>query len=156
MADLVYQEQQLTEEQQKTSEVFLTEAEEHVYHQTVEQWNRPQEYRELHQELPQIWETIDLVHKEQTNHLDEEVIEELLEQNHTLRQNTVQKEQLLTTEHIEELQTRTVHHQTVETSAADIEKMIQQGMRNQVVELSDQVYNRLERRLGNDRMRRGR
>lgn len=156
MADLVYQEQQLTEEQQKTSEVFLTEAEEHVYHQTVEQWNRPQEYRELHQELPQIWETIDLVHKEQTNHLDEEVIEELLEQNHTLRQNTVQKEQLLTTEHIEELQTRTVHHQTVETSAADIEKMIQQGMRNQVAELSDQVYNRLERRLGNDRMRRGR
>lgn len=34
--------------------------------------------------------------------------------------------------------------------------MIQQGMRNQVAELSDQVYNRLERRLGNDRMRRGR
>ena len=84
------------------------------------------------------------------------MIEELLEQNHTLRQNTVQKEQLLTTEHIEELQTRTVHHQMVETSAADIEKMIQQGMRNQVAELSDQVYNRLERRLGNDRMRRGR
>lgn len=156
MADLVYQENQITEEQQEKSEVFLTEAEEYVYHQALERWNQPQEYREVHQELPQLWETIDLVHKEQTNRLDEEVIEELLEQNQTLRQNTVQKEQLLTTEHIEEIQTRTVHHQTVETSTADIERIIQQGMRNQVAELSDQVYNRLERRLGNDRMRRGR
>lgn len=156
MADLVYQEHQNTVEQQEKSETILTEPQEYVYHQTLEQWNQPQEYRELHQELPQLWETIDLVHKEQTNHFDEEVVEELLEQNRTLRQNTVQKEQLLTTEHIEEVQTRTVQQQMVETSVTDIEKMIQQGMRNQVAELSDQVYNRLERRLGNDRMRRGR
>lgn len=156
MADLVYQEHQTTVEQQEQTESFQTDVEERVYHQTLEQWNQPREYREIHQELPQLWETVKLVHKEQTNHLEEEVLEELLEQNRTLRQNTVQKEQLLTTEHIEEVQTRTVHHQTVETSASDIERMIQQGMRSQVAELSDQVYNRLERRLGNDRMRRGR
>lgn len=156
MADLVYQEHQTMLEQQERSETVMLEPVETIQHQTWEQWNQPQEYRAIHQEQPQVWETIDFVHKEQTNHLDEEIVEELLEQNRTLRQNTTQKEQILTTEHIEELQTRTVHHQTVETSAADIERMIQQGMRNQVAELSDQVYNRLERRLGNERMRRGR
>ena len=31
-----------------------------------------------------------------------------------------------------------------------------EGMRSQVAELSDQVYTRLEKRLGNERMRRGR
>ena len=156
MADLVYQEHQTTVLQQGEPQIQINEPTEYIQKQVKEEWLQPQEYRELHQELPQVWETIDLVHKEQTNHLDEEVVEELLEQNRTLRQNTVQKEQLLTTEHIEEIQTQTIHHQTIETSAADIEKMIQQGMRNQVAELSDQVYNRLERRLGNERMRRGR
>lgn len=156
MADLVYQEHQTTVLQQGEPQIQINEPTEYIQKQVKEEWLQPQEYRELHQELPQVWETIDLVHKEQTKHLDEEVVEELLEQNRTLRQNTVQKEQLLTTEHIEEIQTQTIHHQTIETSAADIEKMIQQGMRNQVAELSDQVYNRLERRLGNERMRRGR
>lgn len=156
MADLVYQERLMEAEQLKQQETFVTEPVEHIHKQTQEEWNQPQEYRELHQELPQMWETIDLVHKEQTNHLDEEVVEELLEQNRTLRQNTIQKEQLLSTEQIEERKTQTIYQQTVETSAADIERLIQQGMRNQVAELSDQVYNRLERRLGNERMRRGR
>lgn len=156
MADLVYQERQTAIEQPGQQETFVMEPVEHIHKQTREEWSQPQEYRELHQELPQMWETIDLVHKEQTNHLDEEVVEELLEQNRTLRQNTVQKEQLLSTEQIEERKTQTIYQQTVETSAADIERLIQQGMRNQVAELSDQVYNRLERRLGNERMRRGR
>ena len=101
-------------------------------------------------------ETIEMVHKQQDNQLEEEVLSELLEQNRTLRQHTVQKEQLLTTEQIEERTTQTVHQQVLETSTVDIERLIQEGMRSQVAELSDQVYTRLEKRLGNERMRRGR
>ena len=156
MADLVYQESKNVVEQQEEQPILHQEQIEQIKQQLLNQWNQPQEYRKLYQELPQVRETIEMVHKQQDNQLEEEVLSELLEQNRTLRQHTVQKEQLLTTEQIEERTTQTVHRQVLETSTMDIERMIQEGMRSQVAELSDQVYTRLEKRLGNERMRRGR
>lgn len=156
MADLVYQESKNVVEQQEEQTILHQEQIEQIKQQLLNQWNQPQEYRKLYQELPQVRETIEMVHKQQDNQLEEEVLSELLEQNRTLRQHTVQKEQLLTTEQIEERTTQTVHRQVLETSTMDIERLIQEGMRSQVAELSDQVYTRLEKRLGNERMRRGR
>ena len=53
---------------------------------------------------------------------------------------------------------RTVHQQTqqvVNRETEDITEMIQKGVRQQMGELSEQIYSRLEKRLQNEKKRRG-
>ena len=73
---------------------------------------------------------------------------------------TTQGKRLVDHEEVQDRQTvsRTVHQQTqqvVNRETEDITEMIQKGVRQQMGELSEQIYSRLEKRLQNEKKRRG-
>lgn len=99
---------------------------------------------------------LSLVHKiESENQIDETVLEELLQRGRTetkvteVSENTVQRTQ----KNIQNVQTQ-MNTQTV-TDTAAIAEMIQRGVRRQMGEISEQVYSRIEKKLQNERKRRG-
>ena len=96
-----------------------------------------------------------LIHKTRDSHLDEEVIEQLLEQNRMLKNN------ISLTERVEEdkqiTNTKVVHQvqQNVIHETQDISDIVQKSMQRQIGSISDQVYSKLEKRLQNEKKRRG-
>ena len=73
---------------------------------------------------------------------------------------TTQGKRLVDHEEVQDRQTvsRTVHQQTqqvVNRETEDITEMIQKGVRQQMGALSEQIYSRLEKRLQNEKKRRG-
>ena len=98
---------------------------------------------------------IALFHKSTQQQIDQEMLESLMEQN-----RTTQGKRLVDHEEVQDRQTvsRTVHQQTqqvVNRETEDITEMIQKGVRQQMGELSEQIYSRLEKRLQNEKKRRG-
>ena len=85
----------------------------------------------------------------QTNIQNEQVKQQIRIQNEQVKQQIcIQNEQVK----------RQIHEQTdnaVKKSAVNINEMVQRGVQRQIDSISNQVYRRLERRLSDDRKRRG-
>ena len=99
--------------------------------------------------------SVSLVHKSVENQIDEEMLEQILNQNRTTREKVQVEEQ-----EREEKQVRhtTIHRQEQNTlikEAEDLTELIQRGVQRQIGNISDQVYSKLEKRLQNEKKRRG-
>ncbi|MCD8326441.1 MAG: hypothetical protein LUC90_07095, partial [Lachnospiraceae bacterium] len=100
-------------------------------------------------------QNLSLVHKSLENRVDEEELMELLEQNRTLRRDVNVTNRVEETRREENV---TLRQQSVNTryeEKEDMERLIQRGVQRQMGVLSDQIYTRLERRLENEKKRRG-
>lgn len=101
-------------------------------------------------------ERIALVHKQQTeNEITEEIREQLLNQNRVLENQTKVMEEVThnsrTVEH--RVTNQTTHEITEQTE--NLTEMISRGVQGRIGDITDQVYSRLEKRLQNERRRRG-
>ena len=99
---------------------------------------------------------IALVHKQQTeNEITEEIMEQLMNQNRVLENQTrVMEEVTQNSKTVERHVTnQTTHEITRETE--NLTEMISRGVQGRIGDITDQVYNRLEKRLQNERRRRG-
>lgn len=99
---------------------------------------------------------ITLVHKQQTeNEITEEIMEQLLNQNRVLENQTKVMEEVTqnsrTVEH--HITNQTTHEITEQTE--NLTEMINRGVQGRIGDITDQVYSRLEKRLQNERRRRG-
>lgn len=98
---------------------------------------------------------LSLVHKSTEQQINQEMLKELIEQN-----RVTQGRQAITHEEVKDQSTvrRTVHQETrhvVNRETEDLTELIQKGVRQQMGVLSEQIYSRLERRLQNEKKRRG-
>ena len=99
---------------------------------------------------------IALVHKQQTeNEITEEIMEQLMNQNRVLQNQTrVMEEVTQNSRTVERRVTnQTTHEVTQQTE--NLTEMISRGVQGKIGDITDQVYNRLEKRLQNERRRRG-
>lgn len=98
---------------------------------------------------------VSLIHKTTENYIDEEILAQLFEQNRLNRTETKVTGQ--TDEERSEIH-KTILGQTRKTEVQenqDITELIQNGVRRQLGIISDQVYSKLEKRLQNEKKRRG-
>lgn len=106
-----------------------------------------------HSETAQV--QIPLVHRSNETQLDEELIQTLLMQNRTTKGTTVVTEQEVQDQKVVQ---KTVHQQTqqiLKQESEDITELIQRGVQRQIGAISDQIYTKLEKRLQNEKKRRG-
>ena len=99
---------------------------------------------------------ISLVHRQQTeNEVTEEIMEQLMNQNRVLENQTrVMEEVTQNSKTVERhITNQTTHEITRETE--NLTEMISRGVQGRIGDITDQVYNRLEKRLQNERRRRG-
>ena len=99
---------------------------------------------------------IALVHKHQTeNEITEEIMEQLMNQNRVLENQTRVREEVTQNSKTVErhITNQTTHEITRETE--NLTEMISRGVQGRIGDITDQVYNRLEKRLQNERRRRG-
>ncbi len=118
--------------------------------------------REIRKAAPEIKveersaERLSLVHKSQESVVDEELIEEIIQQNRRIEQQNNRIDTIVTKN---ETETKTViqHQQnnTVIEHVNQIEQAVQQGITGQMDEITEKVYNKLSRRLANEKARRG-
>ncbi|MCD8130236.1 MAG: hypothetical protein LUE16_02980 [Lachnospiraceae bacterium] len=100
-------------------------------------------------------QNISLVHRSLENQIDEEELRELLSENRLLQRDTNVTNRV---EEVNREENVTVRQQTTNTQydeKEDIERLIQRGVQRQMGVLTDQIYSRLERRLENEKKRRG-
>ncbi len=101
-------------------------------------------------------EPLHLVHKSQESTIDEEVIEELVNQNRKIEQ---QNERIETIVNNNTTETKTIinntEHHKVYQQNQDVEDAVSRGIRGQMDEITEKVYNKLSRRLANEKIRRG-
>ncbi len=103
---------------------------------------------ESHQELS-------LVHKSTESTLDEETLQEILAQERTRNRRTEVVKQTEEDHRVENTQVVNRSGQSSVTRQQDLEELIERGLQRQMSQLSDQVYTKLERRLENEKKRRG-
>lgn len=99
---------------------------------------------------------VTLVHKQQTeNELTEEIMEQLMNQNRVLENQTKVMEEVTQNSRTVErrVTNQTTHEVTQQTE--NLTEMISRGVQGRIGDITDQVYNRLEKRLQNERRRRG-
>ena len=99
---------------------------------------------------------IALVHKQQTeNEITEEIMEQLMNQNRVIENQTRVMEEVTQNSRTVErrITNQTTHEITQQTE--NLTEMISRGVQGRIGDITDQVYNRLEKRLQNERRRRG-
>ncbi len=99
-----------------------------------------------------------LIHRDVSNTIDEEFAEELQEQRHMLEETNRRIEQTVKNEETHSMKiVNTVNDQVVQEvpKPENLSRMIDQGIKAQVDTISEKVYNKLERRLNNEKIRRG-
>lgn len=98
---------------------------------------------------------ISLVHKSVENQVDEELLQQLFEQNRRLSS----KVRVTENEKVEtQVNNTTIHQQTQNSlikETEDLTELIQRGVQRQIGSISDQIYSKLEKRLRNEKQRRG-
>ena len=98
---------------------------------------------------------VSLVHKASEHQINQEMLESLMEQNRITRGKTqVTHEE--TRDH--NIVSRTMHQETrqvVKKETGDLTELVEKGIRQQMGVLSEQIYSRLEKRLQNEKKRRG-
>lgn len=123
----------------------------------IEKWEEKKdtEIREGQRQAETDRHDISLVHKSVENQIDEEFLQQLMEQNRTL------SSKVQVTEHQEEenhVVRTSVHQQTRQELIKETEnltELIQKGVQRQIGTISDQIYTKLEKRLQNEKKRRG-
>ena len=103
-------------------------------------------------------ENVHMVHRSVNNTISEDVLEQLQEQQNLIKETNRRIEQTVTNN--ETTSTRVVNHINGEVlheepAAKNIVEMIDRGIDSQVDSISERVYNKLERKLNNERIRRG-
>lgn len=97
-----------------------------------------------------------IFHKQQESQLDEEFLQELLSRNRTTNERqVVDNTTINTTNVIEETQINELVSKQLQEQNRRIEDMIEGGMNKRVGTISDAVYRQIEKRLTNERRRRG-
>lgn len=102
-----------------------------------------------------VMNTLNLTHKESEQQIDEEYLEELIRSNTTnqIRKNEEKKENVTTT-NVERVTNTTVNDVKV-TDEREIVRLITENVDSRIGSLSEQVYNRLEKKMDRERRRRG-
>lgn len=98
---------------------------------------------------------VSLIHKSVAHQMDQELLEQLMEQTRQTKEKTVVSMQETREQ---ELVKKTVHQQTrqeISRESEDLTELIQRGLQRQIGVLSDQIYTKLEKRLQNEKKRRG-
>ena len=121
----------------------------------VERWNYQNQKQSMQKNVHDTKKEISMVHKQMNQSIEEEVLQQLLEQNRSLVQKQIQNEVV----HKEQVTVRKIENKEekhiVQNHMKDITEMIDQGVKRQIGTISDQVYQRLERKLSNEKKRRG-
>ena len=108
------------------------------------------------QTQPTIREKVNLTYKTDNQvEVDEEVIQQLLQQSKSIENRTKVLEEV--TQKTQNVERRVVNQTTKETieQTENLTEMINRGVQTKISEIADQVYSKLERRLQNERKRRG-
>ena len=133
------------EESSKEIQRVLKETERRQLERVPEEQNREQTVKQQ----------AELFHKQNESVLNEEILEELEERNRRTTQSeirTMTEQREMT--HVTELVTNKVNELRLEQDQ-DIERIISQNVKQQLNTLSDQVFNKLEKRMDSERRRRG-
>ena len=164
----VIQENNLT---QLVADVSRVEREERIREQKIKQERAEQEtvkevvtetVREIKRAMPEIRvderpaERISLVHKSQESVVDEEILEEILQQNRRIEQQNQRIDHIVTNNKTE---TTTVvqntQHNTIVEQSNDVTEAVQRSLNGQMDSITEKVYNKLTKRLANEKIRRG-
>ena len=118
--------------------------------------------RELRQSQPKIKieerpaKEISLIHKSQDTVINEEIIDELVSQN---RQIERQNERIETIINNNQTETKTIvnntEHHVVTEQNQDVTDAVKRSIQGQMDSITDKVYNKLSKRLANEKIRRG-
>lgn len=143
------------EEYQKEVRETMLIREQEETEKKVEHWNSKPQQVTAPKEKYGMKNEVSMVHKQIQQSIEEEVLEQLLEENRSLiqkqtRNEIVNKEQVQVTR-IENREEK----QMIQKNMQDITEMINQGVKRQIGTISDQVYHRLEKKLSNEKKRRG-
>ncbi len=100
-------------------------------------------------------ESLNLTHKETEQQINEEYLEELIRNNTTNQiKKTEEKKENVTTTTVEQVTNTTVNDVKV-TDEREIVRLIAENVDSRIGSLSEQVYNRLEKKMDRERRRRG-
>ena len=118
--------------------------------------------REIRQAKPEIKveerqaQEISLVHKSQETLVNEEIIDEIVAQNYRIER---QNERIETFVKNNQTETKTIvnniEHHTVEEQNQDVNEVVKRSIQGQMDTITDKVYNKLSKRLANEKIRRG-
>ncbi len=100
---------------------------------------------------------VHLIHRLQEREVNEELLEQLMEQNRLQSRSTqVNRTEEITTQTVNQtLERRQIQNQSLVQETENLSELIQEGVQRQVNALSEQVYHKLEKRLQNEKRRRG-
>ena len=98
---------------------------------------------------------ISLVHKSLENQVDEEFLQQIIEQNRSLSAKIQVSERQEEERHIVQTTVHQKERQTLVKETGDLTELIQKGVQKQIGAISDQIYTKLEKRLQNEKKRRG-
>ena len=118
--------------------------------------------RELRQARPEIkveqrpGDKISLVHKSQETLVNEEIIDEIVSQNYRIEK---QNEKIETIINNNQTETKTIinneEHHVITEQNRDITDEVRRSIQGQMDTITDKVYNKLSKRLANEKIRRG-
>ncbi|MBO5092786.1 MAG: hypothetical protein J6C33_00320, partial [Lachnospiraceae bacterium] len=115
----------------------------------------PERQTQIRMETQTHTERMELVHRQQENTLEEEMLEEIRGLNRTARIENVQtKEQTLIRNTTQEIINSRVNEFQVQQNE-ELARMISEKVQRQLGNLSEQVYGKLEKRMDTERRRRG-
>ena len=100
-------------------------------------------------------ETLSFVHRQTTNAVDEDIMEQLLENRHLTEQKNIVTQQTNEVNQTVNTHQTWQHVNRVEQKHEDVTELIRTDIQRQIGAISDQVYSRLEKRLQNEKKRRG-
>lgn len=119
---------------------------------TAEDSTLPAAKRQYH---TQAQENLSFVHRQTTNAVDEELIEQLMQERKLTEQKNIVTQQTREINQTVNTHETWQHVQNIEQRNEDVANMVREDVRKQIGAISDQVYSRLEKRLQNEKKRRG-
>ncbi len=127
--------------------------------QTIEKQIRRQEQEKrtelAEQQREQRFRRIDFVHKKEEQLLDEEMLETIRNQQQLTRREEHAQEQVLHREQTTQTVVQNAMHNVQLQQTENIDELVQQKVRKQLNQLSDQIYGKIEKKLATERKRRG-
>ena len=123
----------------------------------TEKWLEPAESTEVryHQDLRKTWTGKEMIYKNTETELDEELLQSLMTERRLHEQALDITENTTEESRISQTQVKETTRQTVIQNTEDITELVNQGVRRQLGMISEQVFNRLEKKLASERKRRG-
>jgi hypothetical protein len=138
----------------------------HIFHEENENLETTEtrletEWKDIILHHPQIanqtdyFQTVSLVHKEEEQVITEELLNTVkFQTQQTVREQTVENK-TITEDTFVETNVQKMVHQATTQQLAGMEALIQQNVKKQIGQLSDQIYGKLEKKLQTERKRRG-